>query len=223
MRLPMLTSRQDVEKLVEEIGFLPFFANEIKGFSVEELTPPSYWFVNGVEGPWEWKEQITDTGEIVYAKLFKKRAGYVSRRWYPDLCNFRRDGYDFEGFYEDGHASYKSKEIIDLLGRNGPMLSQQIKEELGYGKDSKKGFETVVTLLQMQTFLAIDRFVYKLDRHGRPYGWGVARYCTAEQRFGEPLVNAATCEPDESLERILTQLCSLRPDAGREALAKWIQ
>ncbi len=223
MRWPMLTSVRDVETLVEEIGFLPFFANEIRGFSVEELTPPSHWFVDGVEGPWEWKEQIADKGEIVYAKLFKKRAGYVSREWYPDLCNFRRDGYDFEGFYEDGHAPYKSKEIIDLVEKTGPMLSQQIKEELGYVKGGKKGFETVVTTLQMQTFLAIDRFVYKLDRHGKPYGWGVAKYCTAEQRFGEDLVNAATCEPEESLDRILTQLRKIRPEADVKLLDKWIR
>lgn len=223
MRWPMLTSRQDVETLVEEVGFLPFFANEIRGFSVEELTPPSHWFVKGVEGPWEWKEQITDKGEIVYAKLFARRAGYVSRRWYPDLCNFRRNGYDFEGFYEDGYAPYRSKEIIDLLEKAGPMLSWQMKEELGYVKGGKKGFETVITTLQMQTFLAIDRFVYKLDRYGKPYGWGVARYCTAEQRFGEALINAAACEPEESGERILAHLSKVRPEADRDALARWIR
>ena len=29
----------DVEQAVEELGFLPFFANEIPGFSIEEHTP----------------------------------------------------------------------------------------------------------------------------------------------------------------------------------------
>ena len=223
MRLPALKSKQDVEKLVAATGFLPFFRNELPGFSVEELTPPDYWFVDGVEGPWEWKEQITGQGKIAYGKLFRKRAGYVSLDWYPDLCNFRRDGYDFEGFFENGLAPYKSREIVETLEKNGPMLSKALKETLGYVRGGKKGFDTAVMLLQMQTFVAIDDFVYQRDRFGRPYGWGVARYCTAEQRFSEALVNAAACAPAESLRRITDQLMKLVPGVSRREMEAWIR
>lgn len=223
MRLPPLKSKQDVEKLVQQTGFLPFFRNEIPGFSVEELTPPDYWFVDGVEGPWEWKEQITGEGKIAYGKLFRKRAGYVSLDWYPDLCNFRRNGYDFEGFFEDGFAPYKSREIVEALEKNGPMLSKALKETLGYVRGGKKGFDAAITLLQMQTFVAIDDFVYQRDRFGRPYSWGVARYCTAEQRFSETLINAAACTPEESLERITDQLIGIVPAVSRKEMKVWIQ
>lgn len=40
---------------VEQYGFLPFFRNEIHGFSIEELCPPELWFADDVDGPWEWK------------------------------------------------------------------------------------------------------------------------------------------------------------------------
>ena len=43
---------EDVFKLVQEIGFLPFFENRIPGFSIEEMTPASLWFTD-VPGPWE--------------------------------------------------------------------------------------------------------------------------------------------------------------------------
>ena len=32
-----IRSMQDLEDLIDEAGFVPFFANEIEGFSIEEL------------------------------------------------------------------------------------------------------------------------------------------------------------------------------------------
>ncbi len=52
-----ITTYQEMEQAVVESGFLPFFKNDIPGFSVEERTPPELWFSDdeGKEGPWEWK------------------------------------------------------------------------------------------------------------------------------------------------------------------------
>ena len=50
-----LHSADDLIAAVEQYGFLPFFRNEIHGFSIEELCPPELWFADDVDGPWEWK------------------------------------------------------------------------------------------------------------------------------------------------------------------------
>ena len=42
-----LHSADDLIAAVEQYGFLPFFRNEIHGFSVEELCPPELWSVRG--------------------------------------------------------------------------------------------------------------------------------------------------------------------------------
>lgn len=39
-----IESAQDIWKLVQKMGFLPLFQNEIKGFSIEEHTPPASGF-----------------------------------------------------------------------------------------------------------------------------------------------------------------------------------
>lgn len=39
-----ITSYEELERLVLDMGFLPFFRNEIPGFSVEEHTPLELWF-----------------------------------------------------------------------------------------------------------------------------------------------------------------------------------
>ena len=53
-----LHSADDLIAAVEQYGFLPFFRNEIHGFSIEELCPPELWFADDVDGPWEWKGDV---------------------------------------------------------------------------------------------------------------------------------------------------------------------
>ena len=83
-----LESMEDLLQAVEYYGFLPFFPNDIPGFSVEEMCAPAYWFAEDRDGPWEWKGPAAQTKRCAYGKLFRKKAGFVSREWLPELVNF---------------------------------------------------------------------------------------------------------------------------------------
>ena len=141
-----LHSADDLIAAVEQYGFLPFFRNEIHGFSIEELCPPELWFADDVDGPWEWKGPAARSGKCLYGKLFNKKAGFVSREWIPDFANFRRDGYDFDARWDDGLASYKDKELYEAIAGEGRMLSKRLKEALNYRKGGNNGFETCMLM-----------------------------------------------------------------------------
>ena len=52
---------------IKEIGFLPFFANEVKGFSAEEHVSPDFWWTGDLEqDPWEWRKIIAERHEVAY-------------------------------------------------------------------------------------------------------------------------------------------------------------
>lgn len=224
MRFRELRSAAQLEELVNEIGFLPFFENRIPGFSVEENCPRDHWFVDGVDGPWEWKSQIAEKGNIAYGKFFGKKAGYISNKWIPDFCNFRRDGYDFDALYDDAKATRKSKDVVDLLTENGSMLSFEIKQALGYRKGGLKGFETVITSLQMQGYVAMRSFEHRKDKDGKEYGWGVGRYELFESLFGEEYVTSAySTEPAESGEKMVEQLKLVLPDIDEKTIRRFIK
>ena len=221
-----IRSAADMEALVLEWGFLPFFKNDIPGFSIEEHTPPELWFgdSDGGEGwgPWDWKGPVARTGTNVYGKVFWKKAGFVSMEWFPDFANFRRDGYDFDARFDDGLASYKDKELFDAIERHGSLQTGQLKKLCGYGgKDGKKGYETAITRLQMQTYITVADFDYATDKYGKPYGWGIARYATPESRLGYDAVTAAYSKPpEESLKRMLDYLQKRLPKATEKQLLK---
>ncbi len=214
----------ELEALVQQVGFLPFFACSVPHFSIEEFTPSRYWFVEGVDGPWEWRMEAARRGVVAYGKLFSGKAGLVSRVWYPDLANYRRDGYDFDARYEAGQASCKEKRVMDVLLQEGPTLSKDLKRLAGFGGDGLKGFDTVITRLQMQTYVTVHSFEYALDQHGRPYGWGIARYAVTEDVLGSEVTQGAySRSPEESKEKIIQHLRSLYPEALDGELEKLIR
>ena len=107
-----------VDEAVEYInkeGFLPLFKNEIPGFSLEERTAPEYWWSGDPKSdPWEWREIIARSGKVAYGKFFDKKAGFISKQWFPYFANFRRDGYDFDALWDDEKASIRQKKIMDF-------------------------------------------------------------------------------------------------------------
>lgn len=224
MRKPQIHNAMELEALVQQLGFLPFFSCSIPNFSIEEFTPEQYWFANGVDGPWEWRMELARRGVVAYGKLFSKRAGLVSREWYPDLANYRRDGYDFDARYEEGLASYREKCVMDVLLRDGPTLSKDLKRLAGFGSDGLKGFDSVITNLQMQTYITVHSFEYAYDRYGKPYGWGIAKYAVTEDVLGTDVTQGAySRNPKESKARIIQYLGTLCPKAFDNDLARLLR
>ena len=223
MRFTELRSAGTIAALVQEIGFLPFFPNGISGFSIEENCPPELWFSDTLEGPWEWKGPIIRMGNCVYGKFFRGRAGYVSLKWFPDFANYRRDGYDFDARFDDELASFKDKTLYDTVSENGSLLSKELKKLCNYCKGGNKGFDTIITRLQMQTYITIADFEYAQDKFGKTYGWGVARYSTPEELYGYDIVTGAyKRDPKESRERIVAHLKNILPDASELQITKLI-
>ncbi len=52
----MVPSHDDwKDAVINDIGFLPLFANGVEGFSVEEMTYSDCWWYGDEEiDPWEW-------------------------------------------------------------------------------------------------------------------------------------------------------------------------
>ena len=168
--------------------------------------------------------ELAHRGVVAYGKLFSKKAGLVSREWYPDLANYRRNGYDFDARYEEGLASYREKRIMDVLLREGPTLSKDLKRMAGFGGDGLKGFDTVITNLQMQTYITVHSFEYARDKYGEPYGWGIARYAVAEDVLGAEVTRGAySRDPEESRARIVKHLGMLFPEVFDDDLEKLIR
>lgn len=214
MFLPEIKTKEDVVRLVDELGFLPYFQGEIPGFSIEENTRVMWGSDADPEGPWEWKGPIIRAAGCAYGKFYRGRAMYISSDWFPDFANYRRDGYDYDARVDDGLARRQDERIMEVLTARGALRSRELKSLSCLSEESRKRFDQSLTFLQMQGYITTADFVYETDRLGRPYGWGLAEYATPEQFFAERFTDRVyEREPEESRERLTAHLTKLLPQA----------
>ena len=218
-----VVSIETMAEMVREYKFLPLLKNDIPGFSVEEHTPREFWFAADRDGPWEWKGPVIQLTGCAYGKFFGGKAGFITKEWYPDFANYRRDGYDFDARYEDGLASMGDKLTYDILEGHSSLLSHEWKKAGGFGKNGRKGFDSILTRLQMQGYVITTDFEYRYDSKGNRYGWGVGRYATPEQHFGDAFTETVYCRsPKESKERLLEYLSALLPELSEKRLNRLV-
>lgn len=214
MALPIVERPEELATLIDDIGFLPFFQSPVPGFSLKDCVSPQLWFPDEGDGVWEWKGPVIRLTGGAYGKFFRGKAAFISRAWYPDFANYRRDGYDFDAAYDDGLASFKEKKIYDALAEEGNMLSKELRRRSTFVGQAKSGYDATLTRLQMRGYITTTDFEYALDGKGNPYGWGIARYATPESHFGADFTDKVYAHtPDQSARRILDHLEKLLPQA----------
>lgn len=209
-------------ELIQELGFLPLLDSGIAGYSAEELVSDDCRYVvlpdGGWDWPlWKWKGPIVTEGNCVYGKFFDKKAGFVSRAWWPDFFNYRRSQHPVPA------ESSIEETILLTLQEQGSMITRELRAACGFtGPKMRSKFDAYVTRLQMGCYIVTEDFVYPQDKHGREYGWGWSLLTTPEQLLGR---EACLCQrtPEESFQRIYNHFRKLLPEASERQMMKLIK
>ncbi len=218
-------SMEELAAAVKEFGFVPFFANEIEGFSLEEHIADGCWYYDSDPwDAWEWKGPVIRKSKCAYGKFLGNKAVYISAEWFPDFANYRRDGYDFDARYEDGLASYHDRQLYECIQEHEPVTSTRLKQLAGFTKGGKKGFDTILNRLMSECYVLTSDFVYQMNRHGVPYGWGIAQYATPETFFGDAFSDTVyKRSPEESRQRLVRHLQELFPKTEEAVIARFLR
>lgn len=209
-------------ELIDRVGFLPLLNSGISGFSAEDMVDEECRYVTfsdgGWEWPlWEWKGSVITDGGYIYGKFFAGKAVFISRKWWPDFCNYRRSVHPMpdENSIEDA--------ILQTLTLNGSMITRELRTACGFtGSGMRSKFDSYVTHLQMACRIVTENFVYPHDKHGKRYGWGWSLLTTPEQLYGSEFCKCART-PEESFELIKQQLKSVCHDATGKQILKMLK
>ncbi len=216
----MLHSAAELTEYIDKVGMLPLLRIAPQpGWSADEAVDEDCRYVAFPDGGWEWKlwewkGDIIRDGEYAYGKFFLGKAAFISREWWPDLCNYRRS------IRPAPAAGSIEEAIIETLKMNGSMTTRELRHSCGFTAPGMRGkFDGFVSKLQMSCRIVTEDFVYPQDKHGKPYGWGWSLLTIPESLFGK-----SACHPDrtpeESRQRLLAHLREILPDASEHFLNK---
>jgi hypothetical protein len=152
----------------------------------------------------------------LYGKFFNKKAGFISKEWWGDFCNYRRS--------KLLHPSDDSIEgtILDTLRATGSLITRELRAACGFnGKGMRSKFDGYITRLEMATYIVTEDFVYPRDKHGREYGWGWSLLNTPEALYGKEACTK-DCPPEESFERLVGQFRKILPSATDRQILKLV-
>lgn len=213
---------------VLELGIVPFFANLIPGYSIEEMTPEGNWFDtqdNLSYTPWDWKIPCVQTGEIAYGKfLLGGKAAFASIEWYRELMNYRQS----QKKYAPDSAQQK---FLTYLEQNGSIGIKEIRGLLGIKKSAA---DSLITKLMMQCRVVTGDITRVYRGPELQYnGWQVSSFCRPQDLFqsestpffaGFEAASLRSLEvphsPKESFERLSEHIHRLFPDASPAAISK---
>ena len=218
----MIHNATELMDYIQQVGFLPLLDSGIAGYSADEAVDPDCRYVllddGGWDWPlWDWKGPIVTESDCVYGKFFNKKAGFVSRSWWPDLYNWRRHSHPAPS------PGSIEETILMTLREHGSMITRDLRRACGFTEPKMRSrFDGYVTRLQMACRIVTEDFVYPQDKHGKRYGWGWALLSTPEQLLGK---EACHCDrtPEESLARMLDHLRRLLPSASEQQITKLIK
>ncbi len=153
-----LQNPQEARAFVEALGFLLFWP--IKG-----VVLPSLWTSVAGERPvadehddpghitWGWKDESLGKRWWYYAKVLRKRAGFISLDTVPLFYalseNFGSPEEDYLDQYRQGTLTQEAKTVYETLLREGPLHTIALRKATFMAADeSKVRFERALTELQ---------------------------------------------------------------------------
>ena len=174
---PVVRDPESMLDLIRQYRIVPFFSNPIPGYSIEEHTPLDCWFTEDNLGPWDWKIDCVQSGEIAYGKfLWGGKAAFATVDVFRELMNWRRS----KAAYAPTAAQQR---ILDFVDEHGSVTVSEVRKLLGVKKSAA---DAQIGKLQMQTRLLTGDITRVYRGPELSYaGWQRSTFCTPESLFEE--------------------------------------
>ena len=223
IRTPAVRDAEGMLRLIREYRLIPFFANPIPGFSVEEHTPADLWFSEEILGPWDWKIDCVQSGDVAYGKfLWGGKAAFATVEVYRELINWRRSLPKYQ-------PSADQQKVIDTMEELGSISVADVRKLMGIPKAKA---DTLLTRLQMQTRVITGDITRVYRGSDLKYsGWQRSSFCAPEALFEDmdfpfpgyrPRSLKSSLTPTESLDFLKETVRSTIGDVSDKVLMKML-
>ena len=177
VRTPVVRDQEGMLSLIQEFQLVPFFVNIIPGYSIEEHTPQELWFTDENLGPWDWKIDCIQSGDVAYGKfLYGGKAAFATVDVYREIINWRRSLPKYK-------PSPDQQKVLDYIEEHGSVSVSDVRQLMGLKKSAA---DALLSKIQMQARIItgdISRVYRGADL--KYSGWQRSSFCTPEALFEE--------------------------------------
>ena len=221
VRTPVVRDQEGMLSLIQEFQLVPFFVNIIPGYSIEEHTPPELWFTDENLGPWDWKIECIQSGDVAYGKfLYGGKAAFATIDVFREIINWRRSLPKYK-------PSPDQKKVLDYIEEHGSVSVSDVRQLMGL---KKAAADALLAKIQMQTRI-ITGDIARVYRGAdlRYNGWQRSSFCTPEALFEEmdfpfpgykPRTLKSSLTPAQSLEFLKDTVRNVCGDVPDKVLMK---
>ena len=221
VRTPVVRDQEGMLSLIQEFQLVPFFVNIIPGYSIEEHTPQELWFTDENLGPWDWKIDCIQSGDVAYGKfLYGGKAAFATVDVYREIINWRRSLPKYK-------PSPDQQKVLDYIEEHGSVSVSDVRQLMGLKKSAA---DALLSKIQMQARIIIGDIsrVYR-GADLRYSGWQRSSFCTPEALFEEmdfpfpgykPRTLKSSLTPAQSLEFLKDTVRNVCGDVPDKVLMK---
>ena len=204
VRTPVVRDWESMLRLIRTYRFIPFFANAIPGYSIEEHTLPECWFTSESLGPWDWKIDCIQSGDVAYGKfLCGGKAAFATVEMYREIMNWRRSLPKYK-------PSADQQRVLDYLEEYGSISVPEVRKLMGV---TKSAADALLAKIQMRTRIIIGDISRVYRGPDLKYsGWQRSSFCTPEALFEEMSSSRTPAQSLELLKDTVRRNCGDVPD-----------
>ena len=222
-RTPVVRDWESMVRLIQEFRLVPFFSNPVPGYSIQEHTPADSWFTEDNLGPWDWKIDCVQTGDIAYGKfLWGGKAAFATVDVYRELMNWRRSLPKYS-------PTGEQQKVLDLMEERGSITVTDVRLLL---QVKKAAADALLSRLQMQTRVITGDITRVYRGPDLKYsGWQRSSFCAPEALFEDmdfpfpgyrPRTLTSSLTPSESLDYLKETVRNVCGDISERILMKMI-
>ncbi len=167
---------------------------------------------------WRWKDELPRRHRAHYAKYFRGKGTFISRRQLPNFLAMRDAAAapgDHELFYREGRIHDDARLIWQALAEHGPLATLELRHACKL-ETTPGNVRFKRAILDLQCLLVVSHFGSEQETGA----WASGKYELTSRAFPEETAEAFDIEPELARAKLAGQFAALEPGAHPMQVAR---
>ncbi len=170
------------------------------------------------EAVWHWKDELPRRRRAHYAKYFRGKGTFISRRQLPNFLAMREAAaapHGHERFYREGRIRDDARQVWESLAEHGPLATLELRHACRM-ETTAGNVRFKRAILDLQCLLIVSHFGSERETAA----WASGKYELTSRAFPEETAEAFEIEPQAARTKLAAKFTEANRGAQAPHLAR---